>query len=64
MSTFTHVLRVITVKVTENTTQISINKVILLTYESDLSKFINLITFESESLEFLFRLQERLDPRA
>ena len=50
-------------KVTENTTQISINKVILLTYESDLSKFINLITYESESLEFLFRLQERLDPR-
>lgn len=51
-------------KVTENTTQISINKVSLLTYESDLSKFISLVTDESKSLEFLFRLQERIDPRA
>ena len=33
-----------------------------MTYESDLSKFISLITYESESLEFFFRLQERLDP--
>lgn len=63
MSTFTYV-RIITVKVTENTSQISINQVSLLTYESDLSKFISLITYESESLEFLFRLKERIDPRA
>ena len=51
MSTFTYVLRFFIVKVTENTTQISINKVSLLTYESEI-------------LEFIFRLQERIDPRA